>query len=291
MTIHPFAQIQTQAAVTDIEIRSDLTRLRGRVFRPKGLPKAAIILHGATAVPQRFYQEFARWLTTLGYGVLTYDYRDFGESLRGDLRDSRATMAQWGVIDQSAAQSELERQFPGTPIWAIGHSLGGLMMPFQPNAARFERIITLGSGPVHLRDHPWPYRALAAAFWFGPAAWLVPVLGKFPGRLLGFGPDLPRGVFRQWRRWCTSNGFFTGDIHRELPPPDLSHITARMKFVAVSDDPQVPPKAVWKGMQYFTEAHKKQLTLKPENFGLEGIGHIRAFAAENAATWPEIIAD
>ena len=77
-------------------------------------------------------------------------------------------MADWGVQDQPAAQAALKARLPDTPLWVIGHSLGGFMLPFQPDTAEIARLITVASGAAYVGDHPWPYRAMALLFWYGP---------------------------------------------------------------------------------------------------------------------------
>src|SRR5690606_31652382 len=134
--------------VEDIRFPAGDATLTGRLFLPGGRPEAAVVLHGATAVPQKFYRGFAEWMAGEGFAVLTYDYRDFGASAAGPLRASRATMAVWGLEDQPAAQRALEARVPGVPVWAIGHSFGGVMLPFQPEAARLARVIAVASGLV-----------------------------------------------------------------------------------------------------------------------------------------------
>jgi predicted alpha/beta hydrolase len=102
--------------------------------------------------------------------------------------------------------------------------------------------------------------------------------------------DLPAGVYWQWRRWCTTHGFYLADIGRSLPMPNWTALQGKAKFVAISDDGHVPPAAVWRLMQHYPEAVKSQLTLRPEVFGLKSIGHIAAFSPRNAVLWPQIIA-
>lgn len=279
------------ASVETVHFRADRAQLTGTLYRPAGTPIAAIALHGATGVPHRFYRHFASWLSEQGYACLTYDYRDFGASSNGDLRRSKATMAEWGIQDQSAAQAYLEANVPDRPLWVIGHSLGGLMVPFQGGASRINRLITVASGPMYLNDHPWPYRGVAAAFWYGPGAWATRLMGYLPAKALGFGRDLPASVYWQWRRWCTTKGFYLGDVGQGLPVPDWRAFTGVLKSVAISDDHMMPAAVVWRGMQNHPEAAKRQLTLRPKDFGLKTIGHINAFAPQNAILWPSLIAE
>ena len=84
------------ALTQKIEVTSGAHKLAATLFHPASTPRAVIILNGATGVRQRYYSDFARWLATeQDLACLTYDYRDFGASLRGNLRQARATMVDW----------------------------------------------------------------------------------------------------------------------------------------------------------------------------------------------------
>ena len=179
---------------------------------------------------------------------------------------------------------------PGAPVWVLGHSLGGLCLPFQSGTARLARLIAVASGTVHLSDHPWPYRVLAASFWFGHGAALVAALGHLPS-WAGGGAALPAPVYRQWRRWCSSRGFYEGDIGRELPVPDYGAFRGEARFVAVADDPMVPPAAVWRLMRRYPEARIAQRVLRPAEFGLARIGHIQVLGQASRAAWPAMLGD
>ena len=275
----------------EIEIRSGAYRLAGQLYHPAGKPKAVVIINAATGVRQRYYASFANWLATeRDLACITYDYRDFGESLRRSLRASKATMVDWCVHDVTAVRDHVWSLLPGVPIWHLGHSIGGMGLPFQDGTSQIERVITVASGPVHLHDHPWPYRAIAGAFWYGPGPIATKAMGYMPGRKLGVGPDLPSGVYWQWRKWCTTRGFFAGEIGGALPFPDWNGVRCPVKIVAASDDDLVPPMAVWRTMDFYRQAEKTQLTLKPEKYGVAKIGHVGMFAAQNAACWADILA-
>jgi len=55
--------------------------------------RAQVVIHGATAVPQRFYRDWATHLAERGAAVLTYDHRGIGRSRRGPLGRDRVIMA------------------------------------------------------------------------------------------------------------------------------------------------------------------------------------------------------
>ena len=281
----------TRACVEEHRFAAGDAMLTGRLHRPGTRPRAGVVLHGATGVPQSFYQPFAAWLAAEeGLAVLTYDYRDFGASATGHPRRSAATFSDWAYRDQPAAQAALERLVPETPLWVIGHSLGGMALSFQPEAGRIARVVTVASGLIRLGDHPWPYRALAASFWHGHGAAVTALAGYLPARLSGFKRDLPAGVYWQWRRWCNDPRSLLSDPEDRRPAPDWDAVRAPVKLVAVADDPMVPPPAVWRLMGYYPNAVKRQLTLRPADYGLRRIGHLGAFAPAAAAVWPALIA-
>jgi predicted alpha/beta hydrolase len=273
-----------------VTFRADGAILTGRLTRPAGRPRAAVVLHGATGVPAGYYRAFADWLASeRGLAVLTYDYRDFGQSLVTLTERSRATMIDWGMRDQAAALAALSDLVPGCARWVIGHSLGGLWLGFHPGMAGVERVITLGAGLGHVRDHPFAFRLRARVFWHGPVPFLSRRLGYVPGRWLGFGANLPLGVYEDWRRWCLTPGLHLSDVGRKLPAPDSRLVTARMRIIAVDDDDWVPPAAVWRLMALHPEAEKRQLVLRPADFGLQRIGHLGAFHRSNSVVWPALV--
>lgn len=284
------ATVQMRVQGEDLDIQSEGAVLRGRLVRPRGAPRAALVLHGATGAPAGFYRGFAEWAAAeRDLAVLTYDYRDFGASLRRPLRGSKARLSDWGRHDQAAALAMLSRMFPDSPLWVLGHSVGGLWLGWHPGVERVSRVITLGAGLTHVSDHPLRYRWKARAFWSSPVRTLARVAGYLPGRMVGLGADLPRGVYEDWRRWCLTPGWHLSDVGRTLPLPDGARLKGRLRMIAVSDDDLVPPEAVWRARALYPEAMKEQKVLRPADFGLQSIGHIPPFTRRNAVLWPAIL--
>jgi predicted alpha/beta hydrolase len=62
-------------------ITDDAIKLGATYFTdPQKSAKRAIMTAGATAVPQRFYADFAKYLAAHDCAVLTFDYRGVGDS-------------------------------------------------------------------------------------------------------------------------------------------------------------------------------------------------------------------
>lgn len=279
-------------APTHTEIATpDGARLAGRLFLGAEKPELAVVIHAATGVPQGYYEKFAAWLAAeKRAAVLTYDYSDYGLSATGSVRASKATMAQWGVRDQSAALDHLIALHPDLPVWVVGHSLGGMYVPFHAQAERVERVIAVASGPAYWLKHPLAYMPQVVAFWFmlGPIA--TKLLGYLPGKALGLGADLPREVYWQWRRWCVSPTFNRVDWGKALPVPDLSRVKAEVKLVGVADDPMIPPHRVRKLAEFYPAAKISHLVVEPRAVGARSIGHLKLFAERNASAWPLLLA-
>lgn len=281
---------QHMTAVEDFEFPSGPFQLSARLYKPAVEPETVVVLNGATGVPRDYYQHFARWLADArGVACLTYDYRDFGQSLGGRLKDSDANMADWALGDMPAAQAEMRRRYPGAKLWVVGHSIGGMLGPLQPGIEEIDRMICVCSGLVTVADHPWPYKGLAMLFWYGHVRLLVRALGYLPGRLLGFGSDLPAGVYWQWRKWCTSPTSYLPEIGTTLPKADWGRADTPVDLIAFQDDQTVPPKAVWRLADLYGDRARRHL-LAPNDFGLAEVGHIGAFARRSKAVWPRLIA-
>ena len=275
--------------VASERIASGAHRLAARLYAPPGPPSRAIVIHPATGVPQGYYEPLARWLAARRRAVvLTYDYRDFGESATGHPRDSDATMVDWGVHDQSAALDRLCERHPDLPIEVVGHSLGGQYLSFHARAARVERLVAVASGPAHWTKHPARFVPQVLWFWFlaGPLA--VRVAGYLPGRLLGLGADLPAGVYRQWRRWCLSADFNRPDWGSLLPEPDPDAFRGEAVLVGVSDDEFVPPARVRLNAASYPAAAVRHVEIGPAELGLTRIGHLKLASARCSAAWPAL---
>lgn len=277
------------AKVEDFRFPSGSAMLSARLYCPLVNPETVVVLNGATGVPRDYYQHFARWLAAERHiACLTYDYSDFGHSLTGRLKNSKVTMADWALIDMPAARSEMRRRFPDANQWTIGHSVGGMLGPVQPDIDTIDRMICVCSGLVTLSDHPWPYKGLAWMFWRGHVPLLVKALGYLPGKAIGFGADLPGPVYWQWRRWCTAPRSYLPEMGQDLPQARWTDVGVPVDLYTSDDDQTVPPEAVWRLADLYGSKARRHV-LSARDYGVKEIGHIGAFARRNAAIWPRLI--
>jgi predicted alpha/beta hydrolase len=261
---------------------------------PAGPARAVAVVSSAAGVPRGYYRAFAGWLAARGCAVLTYDYRGIGGSRRGALRDETATMADWAVLDMSAAlaAAEARRGTKGLPLLLVGHSFGGGGIGLAAGVERADAILTVASQLGESRLFPGPYRLLAAGFLRGWVPAVVALAGHLPGPALGPGAmALPRGVALQWSRWSGTPGWAYGDPalqrHRRA-----SAVAAPVHLWNVSDDlTYAPPRAVDALAAVFRNAPVQRHTVTPADAGLRRLGHFGAFRRDaGVRLWPRLLA-
>lgn len=252
-------------------------------------PRAVVLLHPATAVTQGYYQAFATYLHGLGLHVLTYDYRGTGRSRSGDLRDCAVSMADWMEEDVGAVTRWAAARFPGLPLLAVGHSVGGhaIALSSATPQLRAAVIIAAHAGVTRTitgtleRLRVWAVMRLLAPL-------LCRVFGYMPGRRLGLGEDLPGPVMLQWSRWTTLPHYFYDD-----PAMDAKRRVARVDLpllvLGFEDDPWANRRAMDLLLHPLVNARIERRHLAPGEAGLPAIGHMGFFRKRSAdALWPQV---
>ncbi|KQQ96548.1 serine aminopeptidase domain-containing protein [Massilia sp. Leaf139] len=252
-------------------------------------PKALVLIHPATAVTQTFYEHFARYLAGIGLTALTYDYRGTGASRGRSLSGEAVTMAGWMLEDVPAVTRWALERFPDLPLLAVGHSVGGhaLVLSGDRNAVRAAVLVACHAGITRtIRG-----RAEQARVWCVMRV-LAPLLcalnGYMPGRRIGLGEDLPRGVMLQWSRWTTLPRYFYDD---PALAAEARAARLRMPLLALGfdDDPWANPHAMDILLAPVTGAPVERRQFAPRTLGLGGIGHMGFFRKRcGPALWPAV---
>jgi predicted alpha/beta hydrolase len=167
------------------------------LFRPAGTPRAALLWIPALGVAARHYEPLAQALASLGIATAIHEWRGHGSS---NQRASRRV--DWGYRellddDLPASLAALAAALPGTPVYLGGHSLGGQLSTLlaATTATPIRGIILIASGaPYWRRFRPWVGLAYVGA------PLLAALVGRLPGRQIGFGGNEARGVIADWAR-------------------------------------------------------------------------------------------
>ena len=248
-----------------------------------------IVIAGATGVPQRFYRAFAEHAAERGYTTLTLDYRGIGLSKPQSLRGFRMDYLDWAHQDLSAAVAAMPDD--GLPLYMVGHSFGGHAFGLLPNHQRIAAFYTFATGAGW---HGWmpPGEQLRVRFLWHV---LAPLLTRWHGFLswskLGMGEDLPYGVYRDWKRWCSYPRYFFDD---PLVAADMSRRfdQVRTPIIAANavDDLWASPASRDAFMAGYRNAPVQRVDLDPLQHGLKAIGHMGYFRREARPLWDEVLA-
>ena len=197
----------------------------------------------AMGVAASFYTPFAEALAqaTAGVAVLA-DLRGQGQSEALARRGAQFGYQEIIAQDIPSLLASIAAQFPGRPMYLVGHSLGGQLGSLAVvHAPGLAGLILVASGTAHYRV--WPnglrWRAGVAVRFIRTVAALLP---WYPGRLLGFGGDQPRRLMADWsynactgRYRCTGSRIDYEEALNDLVLPVLS--------VEIHGDPVAPPGA------------------------------------------------
>jgi predicted alpha/beta hydrolase len=267
-------------------IAQDGYRLNAVRYEPAGEVRGHVIVGGATGVQQRFYRRFAIYMAAAGYATLTFDYRGIGESRYGPLKGFEASFLDWGALDTAAAVDAMRHA--NLPLFVVGHSFGGHALGLLPNHDAIAGAYCFGSGAGWTGWMKRPEARKVRILWNVVLPLLVSWKGYMPWRLLGMGEDLPRGVYRQWRRWCRFPRYFLDDPAR----PELAAQFAKLKMPIASataiDDPWAPPASRDAFATGYSGAEVQRIDLAPERIG-QPIGHMGYFRESARPLWAGVV--
>lgn len=276
-----------------MELRDTERAVDGRMlavtrFPAEGTAWATMVIAGAMAVRQDFYASFARFLARNGVHVLTFDYRGMGASRPDRLAGLEATVSDWAEKDLGAMLACARRIGPGLPLALTGHSLGGQILGIAPGNSGVAAAINVTAGSGWYRHNV--RMALRVRFlWFVAMPLLTPLFGYFPGKALRMVGDLPRGVARQWRRWCLHPDYLL--CEGPVAHAAFDRVRAPILSWSFEDDPLISRPAIESLNRFYRGARLEHRHVSPEEIGRSQVGHFGFFAEASRATlWASSLA-
>ena len=240
--------------------------------------RASVIINCAMSVKQSFYRPFAQFLATLGYSVVTWDYRGVGDSVIEEASARRVSLEQWGRDDLSLVIAAART--PGLPLVIVGHSFGGqiIALPDNRNDVCGALLIACPSGYV---GH-WRGKAKSTFMWslaYVGLPLLSRLCGRFPASRLGLGSDLPRRVALQWGRWLRHPRYLARCPSRSA---QIASFTAPVHAISFSDDEFAPSNAVEAMLSLYGGSSVTSELISPADHRLEKIGHMGFFHSRSS---------
>lgn len=253
--------------------------LVARFFSPDEPALGTIVIAPAMGVSQQFYQDFALWLRTQHYRVVTFDYRGIGLSRQGPLRGLKADIFTWAQKDCAAVLGEIEARRFTTPLTWIGHSLGGQILPLVPNNRMVRKMVTVATGSGYWRENAPALRRMVWWLWYFLVPVSLPLFGYFPGKRFRKVGDLPKGVMAQWRRWCMNAEYSVGaegqsvrDLYASVDRPITSFSFEDDQFMSLRNIESIH--------SFYTGSDLRLKRFSAEDTGGQTIGHFGFFRAK-----------
>jgi predicted alpha/beta hydrolase len=252
--------------------------------------RGAIVISAGTGFPQTFYFKLASYCAERGYDALVYDYRGIGWSGPKDLASETAKMSDWGLFDIRAAVDAAAARAGPLPVFTLGHSVGGQFLGLMKNHALARAHVQIGTAVGYWRWEHAPFRYLAWWFWRVHGPLMLALKGYIPSGGGWAGLPLPRGVYLEWRRWCTRPDHFGGDLSTYLSDNVFAEIRAPLLCVGFTDDPIATRKTVQVLNEFFPNARRESRWYSPADAGGKRIGHEGFFASRHRDTlWKPVL--
>jgi len=269
-------------------VAQDGYRLGATLYPALGSETARIVVGSATGVPQGFYRRFAEFASARGYTVMTMDYRGVGASRPPRLRGFEMRFLDWATLDLAAAVEHLGEG--DMPLYLVGHSFGGHALGLLPNHERLAGAYLFGVGAGWHGWMPQPERTRIWLLWNVLLPVLTRVAGYMPWKKLGAGEDLPMGVYRDWRHWCSFPHYFFDD-------PAMAHIAevyARVHTPIVAanavDDLWALPRSRDAFVAGYRHAPLERRDVDAKKEGIGSLGHMGYFRQHAQPLWEEALA-
>ncbi|MFE9423193.1 alpha/beta fold hydrolase [Kitasatospora sp. NPDC006697] len=209
---------------------------------PAGAP--LVVLWPALGVPARFYRRFAGALAGHGLGVAAVDLRGQGDSRPRPDSSARYGYHELATVDYPAVFDALRGRAPGSPVFLLGHSIGGQLglMYAAGNPAGLSGILLVASGTPHFRSYPG-LTALIPLLGTGAMAGVARLRGYWPGDLLGFAGRQSRVLVADWARMARTGRFRPAGADTDYER-GIADLRLPVLAVSVGDDRLAPPGAV-----------------------------------------------
>ena len=279
-----------EVCALSVHIDTPSGSIQGHVITPNNPEDivAAVVLHPATAVPERLYTGFAEFLASDGFAAVTYDYRGTGGSGVPD-KNRGIRMRDWMAIDVPAVAQWARDRFPNVPQLAVGHSIGGHALCLDNGSSQLQGFVTIASHAGVTATIPTLSERLRVGLVLrvlGPVT--ARTLGYVPGRRLGLGEDMPGAAMLEWSKWSRLRDYFFDD-----PTMNAKAQAARVKkdvlAIGFSDDLWATPGQIDAIAQRLVNANVERRTIDPDSMGVSKVGHTGFFRRENRdSLWPEV---
>jgi predicted alpha/beta hydrolase len=120
-----------------------------------------------------------------------------------------------------------------------------------------------------------------------------PLITRYKGYLawskLGFGEDLPLGVYTQWKRWCRFPRYFFDDPQTQNLAAEFERVRTPIIAANSTDDLWALPQSRDAFVSGYKNAALERVDIDPKTLGMTSIGHMGYFRASAQPLWKRVI--
>lgn len=185
----------------------------------------------AMGMPARHYLPFAQALAARGVAVALHEWRGIGSS---GLRAGRRRDWSYRTLlreDLPAGIAAARAAWPRATGCLGGHSLGGQLAAVYAglHPGQATGLVLVATGAPYWKNFRLPW-LIGVAYVAAPA--LAALVGRFPGRRIGFGGNEARGVIRDWARSGRTGRYAAegmGDLEPSMAAFDAPVLAIRLR--------------------------------------------------------------
>lgn len=244
-----------------------------------------VLICPATGITKNFYHSFASWLSEQGYDVLSFDFRGIGDSLHGPLKQSGASINDWGTLDIPCAIDTLLGKTQAQQVTLLGHSAGGQLLGIVPNFHKVAKVVAVAGSTGHVKGLKGKTKLLAPVMFNV----IFPISSALKGyaatQFIGMGENLPKKVAQQWREFCSHPGYVKNAIGKTIFQDFHTEISCPITSIWASDDEIATERNVEALLKLYPNAPTKMLELNPIKLGYKSIGHMLMFKKSHQKLW------
>ncbi len=255
-----------------------------------------IIINPAIGVKRRMYHAFAEFMAAHNIATVLYNYRGMEDGLDHLPDGIQLDTEAWGRLDQSAVIEWANKELKPKRLLILGHSIGGQLPGFAANLGLVDGIIHVAAQKGDKQLWPISGRIKLYLLWHV----LIPLMSRkktFNAAKLGLGTyPWPASAASQWAAWGQKKNYlFNPTFAFDLNPwHDFNRPLLSLGF---TDDHMAPEAAIDGLLSEYGKSlnenndqrHIEKRIIKPQNLGLNSIGHFGFFKPEAKPLWQDTL--
>ena len=232
-----------------------------------------LLLFPAMGMKAPYYFKLAEHINQQGFHFACTDLRGNGPSHRSPSWLHNFSYHEMLEQDWPAAIEKIKHNLPNSPLFLMGHSLGGQLSccyaALHPD--NISGVILIASGTVHYKTYRQKWRTLFGTqfLWYTSA-----VIGYLPGTKLGFAGNEARGVMRDWAYNARTGRYRIKNKNQSNAlEGTMSQFKKPILAITFDGDKLSPHGAMQALLDKFHNAHKTHIRTSALELGVKKLDH------------------